>query len=96
MNIKNLCLLAALTLAPQYSFAESNLINNLFHSASSCSISNQSGSVDAMCGYETPIRCYAEVEFSSGAKGTIYGSECWPDLSYCFSTGQGAVDPCDD
>lgn len=61
----------------------------------SCEVTDHGGSVDAMCGVDTPIRCYSEVKFSNGAKGTIYGKDCWESLSDCFSIGQGAFDPCD-
>lgn len=72
-----------------------NITNYNYTSQMSCSVSNQSGSVDAMCGAQSPIRCYAEIEYSNGSNGTIYGNQCWKSLSDCFSNGSGAVNPCD-
>jgi hypothetical protein len=63
--------------------------------ANSCSVTDQGGSVDAMCGSDHPIRCHADIEYQDGSRGTVYGNRCWPRLTDCFSNGPGAVNPCE-
>lgn len=60
----------------------------------SCEVEDQGGQVDANCGYETPIRCYANIRFEDGSTATVYGSQCWDNLGDCNSIGAGRVDPC--
>ena len=66
--------------------------------AGSCKVTNNSGSLDGwFCRNDDggSIRCYAEVEFENGSTATIQGSACYSSYSDCWSSGEGAFDPCD-
>jgi hypothetical protein len=61
-----------------------------------CRVKDQSGSIEAFECRNGPgnWRCYADVEYDNGTRLRVWGG-CYENLSDCFSTGNGAVDPCD-
>jgi hypothetical protein len=65
---------------------------------SSCYVTNRTGQVNALCGNQHPIRCYAtaNVTFCDGGEGQIikYGQSCYKKVTDCFAGHPGAVDPC--
>lgn len=60
-----------------------------------CKVKDQSGTMDSQAcrDSEDKIRCYAEVE-ADGSSFKVYGG-CFGSYSDCWSTGPGAVNPCD-
>jgi len=64
-----------------------------FMSDNKCKIKDQSGTIDVFCKGGS-IRCYADVEFENGIEMTIKGG-CFSSYADCWSSGPGAVNPCD-
>ncbi|MBC86031.1 MAG: hypothetical protein CL677_02540 [Bdellovibrionaceae bacterium] len=62
-----------------------------------CEVQDQSGSIEPWeCrDSEHSILCYADVEFENGIEMRIWGHQCWPSFSDCWTLGDGAIDPCD-
>lgn len=82
----------------QIAFLVLFFIPSVSHGEDQCRVTSQSGSIDGwFCqNQEGNIRCYADVEWEGDSEEKrIYGS-CAESHSDCWSTGDSAIDPCDD
>jgi hypothetical protein len=61
-----------------------------------CKIKNQSGTLSIWCSshhQKGSLRCYADVEYSDGTEGRVWGKTCYDSYADCWGSGIGGVEP---